>query len=396
MNRLLSRLYGKRIAIVGNGPVSKDYSDEIDNSDIVIRFNHFYRYESGLTGKRVDIVMQTVAKAWFDARFKHEDIIRKYNAEVFLVKKPEHYIPDVHMIYGTDIKVNNYCRYFERYTKFTTGGCFLLWLADNLSNAEVKIYGFEPGETWTTYIKTDAAHYRDVADEERIAVDAAIARLSKLTITNSKPISYNTTIVIPVKGNSLGAPGKNKLLLPRCIEECKKTGIDILVLTDSEELANIAKEHNVSSYLVPPIDPLSDVTNTLRYWRDKTNYFGDILLVQCTSHKLKSEWIINCLDKLKVAPITATATELDFKVNAIFLPHQSGIYLPALPNLGWQSVPRQKLPRALRITGAVEAIHSENLDLDSMWMGGRVEMIEISQEDADDIDTVKQLNDAIK
>lgn len=396
MNRLLAKLYGKRIAIVGNGPVFKDYSEEIDQADIVIRFNHFYRYESGLTGKRVDIVAQTFAKAWFDAQYKHEDIIRKYNAEVFIIKRPDNYLPDVHHFYGNDIKVSNMCRYFERYAKFTTGGCFLIWLSQNLENAEVKVYGFESGDTWKQYIETDAKHYADVADEERIAVDAAIAKLNKLKITDSKPIEYKRCILIPVKGNSTGAPGKNHKLLPRCLEECKKTRIPIVVITDDESLSEIATEHHVRSLIVPTIQPLADVTDTLRLWRDHTKYFGDIAVVQCTSPKLKHEWIEQCFDKLKVAPIVATATEIDFKPNAIFLPSHGNIWMPALPHLGFQSVPRQKLPKALRITGAVEAIHSENLDNESMWMGGRVEMVEIPKEDALDVDTIEQLQAAIQ
>jgi len=67
MNRLLQMLNGKRIAIVGNSAVGRNYSNEIDSADVVIRFNHFYNYDSGLVGRRVDIVLQTVAQAWYDA-----------------------------------------------------------------------------------------------------------------------------------------------------------------------------------------------------------------------------------------------------------------------------------------------------------------------------------------
>ena len=41
------------IAIVGNGPINKNYSKQIDNSDLVIRINNFVLNEN--VGKKVDI-----------------------------------------------------------------------------------------------------------------------------------------------------------------------------------------------------------------------------------------------------------------------------------------------------------------------------------------------------
>lgn len=393
MNRILAKLYGKNVAIVGNGPVTKDFSYEIDSSDIVIRFNHFYRYDDGLTGKRVDIVCQTIAKAWFDAVNKHVDVIRKYGAEVFLIKQPQHYIQQVHDYYGTDIKVSDYSRFFINHSKFTTGGAFLVWLSQNLDNAKVKVYGFNPGPTWDSYIAGDANHYAHVAAEERVAVDAAISKLEKLEITNPTHITNLRRIVIPVKDISLEAPNKNKILLPRCLKECLKVGLPITVITDSDEIIANNKINNklIEFFRVPSIAPLADVTDTLRYWRDVTGYFGDIALVQVTSPRLKSSWITNCLERLVVAPVVATAVPIDFKPNALFLQANGGIYIPGMPSLGFQSVPRQKLPKAVRITGAVEAFHSDNLDLDSLWMGGRVEMVEVPKEDALDIDSLEDL-----
>jgi hypothetical protein len=57
---------GKRIAIVGNGDVDKDYSEEIDKADVVIRFNNFYNYQSNKVGKRVDALVLTGTSALHD------------------------------------------------------------------------------------------------------------------------------------------------------------------------------------------------------------------------------------------------------------------------------------------------------------------------------------------
>ena len=49
MNQILQLLWGKKIAIIGNGLVPVDVSKEIDACDVVIRFNHFYNYDTGNT-----------------------------------------------------------------------------------------------------------------------------------------------------------------------------------------------------------------------------------------------------------------------------------------------------------------------------------------------------------
>jgi hypothetical protein len=43
---------------------TSNLSKEIDSHDIVIRLNHFYNYDSGLVGKKVDMLFVTPTMAW--------------------------------------------------------------------------------------------------------------------------------------------------------------------------------------------------------------------------------------------------------------------------------------------------------------------------------------------
>ena len=395
MNRLLQMLYGKRIAIVGNSMVSRDYSAEIDGADVVIRFNHFYNYDSGLVGKRVDIVLQTVAQAWYDAVNSgkaHIDIVQKQRPAIFLVKRPDHYDTNVHRAYGKGIRVDNGTNWFQPWWKFTTGTCSLCYLAQNLTNAEVHVYGFSNegyDDAWLNYIATDAKHYSNVADEERPVMLNAIAQLQSLKIVEPPLKEVPKAIVVPIKANSQGAPKKNKKLLIPCLEKLTKLNYPIYVVGDDYDLLHQAKKkYKINTVEVPQIGALDDVTKTLRKWQVETGFSGDIALVQCTSPYLKPEWVEKCFEGLALASLTATAVPLEFKPTAIFR-EENGVYLPNSQALPPASVARQLLPKTVRITGAVECFHTDALAFDSLYQVGVMQPIIV--DNAVDIDTTEQL-----
>jgi hypothetical protein len=55
VNRRLDRWLGKRIAVVGNGPIDHGMASEIDDHDIVVRFNACSNY--GTSGRKTDILI---------------------------------------------------------------------------------------------------------------------------------------------------------------------------------------------------------------------------------------------------------------------------------------------------------------------------------------------------
>ena len=395
-------LSGKRIAIVGNSPVTRNYSPEIDAADVVIRFNHFYNYDSGLVGQRTDIVFQTVAQAWYDAvnaGKAHLDIIRQQKPNVYLVKRPDHYDTNVHQVYGPGIRVDNGTDWFKPWWRYTTGTAALCYLTENLTNAEVRCYGFsnEGDETiWANYVATDAKNYTDVASEERSVMLNVIAHLHQLKITEEGIKEMPRYIVVPVKANSEGAPKKNhKLLLP-CLKKLVDLKYPISVVGDDYDLMHKVKKEfrdRVLTVALPKIDTYADVTKTLRNWQVETGYCGDMALVQCTSPYMKPEWVERCFEGLKETSLTATAVPLEFKPTAIFR-EENGVYIPCSQALPAASVARQLLPNTVRITGAVVAFHSDAVSCESIYNIGIMQPVIV--DNAVDIDTQEQLDKVLK
>lgn len=392
MSLLLQKLTGRKVAIVGNGNVKVDYSAEIDSADVVVRFNHFYNYDSGLVGKRVDIVLQTITPMYYNAKNRHDEIVRELKPHVFLVKNHFTYDSKLHDVYGSDVRVDFSTRFFDPYPIFTTGTTALKYLADHLTNAEVKCYGFQDDEDWKRYLQTDAKNFGVHPTERQVMLDS-IKTLEALKITTPAK-SIPRHIIVPVKRNSLGAPGKNRILLDKCLAEITQLDIPITVVGDDTELLNVAYikycDKGVTILALPAIGAYDDVTQTLNNWRIATGYEGDVAIVQCTSPRLKKEWVLEGFDNLQFAPVSATATPLSFKPTAVFA-KAGGVYLPAYDRLPPASVARQLLPESVRVTGAVVTFHTDALDLPSFWSAGVMRPILVSDDDALDIDTTKDL-----
>ena len=402
MNRLLQLLDGRRVAIVGNAPEHEDRSAEIESAEVVVRFNHFYNYDSGNVGKRVDILLQTFTSTWQDAATAgkaHVDVVRAQRPAIFVVKHPNYYLSSVHAMYGKALRIDNLARLFEPWWRFTTGTAALCYLAQSLVNAEVKVYGFAQKREadWDAYIAGDGHWYQSVAEEERAAQKAAIEKLESLKIVRpaegSAPNAIPRAIVIPVKANSEGAPGKNRALLGLCIDKLKPLGYPIHVVGDDYDLLNKVQNDCITTAL-PAIDAYADVTESLRNWQVKTGFCGDVALVQCTSPRLKAEWVDECFNAMGQATIAATATELGFKPTAIYR-EENNVFVPASQALPAASVARQRLPKCVRITGAVEAFHTDALALESFWSAGVMEPVMIPAEDALDVDTAAQLEEVV-
>ncbi len=389
MNYLLSKLSGHKVAIVGNGNVKEDLSKEIDSADVVVRFNHFYNYDSGLVGKRVDIVMQTITPMYFEAKNRHDDIVRAQLPTVFLVKNHFTYDTKIHEVYGNQVRVENTTRLFEAYAPFTTGTTVLAYLSEKLENAEVRCYGFQDEADWNRYLETDAKNYH-VQPFEREVMLKSIERLESLKITEP-PLEAPRMVVIPVKRNSIGVPGKNRLLLGRCLDEVKKAGYPITVVGDDDELLHKAhSEHGVGIMPIPSIGAFSDVTDSLREWKVRSGYCGDVAVVQCTSPRLNHEWIGKTFEGLKHAPVCATAARLTFKPSAIFL-REGNVFVKACQTLPPASVARQKLPETVRITGAVVTVHTDAFDFPSLYDAGVMNPVVVSEEESIDIDNRSDL-----
>lgn len=392
---ILEIIDGRKVAIVGSGEETVDHSAEIDACDVVIRFNHFYNYDSGKVGKKVDVIIQTFTSAWLNAKEKHADIIKAQHARIFCGKKPEQFNPaDVAKYLGPDVSVSDASAALRPYVKYTTGTAFLAWLAERPRNTEFKIYGFPTGEAADKYFATDAKHYAATKDDELIVRARSIELLEKMKIT-SRRVEILPRVVIPIKRHSSGAPGKNRALLPRAIEELKKTTLPIVIVgNDDELLKEMEARYGVETFRSPDNDT-DEVTDKLRHWRNYAGFHGEIILAQCTAPKLKASWVTDILEARTHAPIAATCVKVKFKVNALYASTE-GVFLPLVSQFGPPSVPRQRLPEVVRLSGALWAFHSDALDRRSFYAAGTLRPVIIDERDALDVDTSEDLKEALK
>lgn len=371
MNRLLQILSGKTISIVGNHKCNIDYSNEIDSAEIVIRFDDFYNYNFKFVGEKVNIIFQTVEEDFQRHENKFIDVIQKQSPNIFIVNDFDIYASKFLSDIGDKIRIDIIKNI--KYDDCTTSAFVLNYLAQNLKNAKVKCYAF--------------------AKKEHNSILDSINKLESLEIT-SPATEIPNTIVIPIKKNSLGAPNKNRILIRKCIDKCLRCTLPIYLIGDDEELFDELKtEYNekINTCFISGIKPYDDVTITIRKWASKTNYCGNIVLVQCTSPNLKTEWINECVDKLRFAPLTATSCQCTFKPTALYK-EQYGVYIPYSKYAPSASVARQLLPKAIRINGAVEAFHSDQLKYDSFYDNVILKPIIVPEEDSLDIDTQEQLD----
>lgn len=390
-NRLLQLISGKTVAVVGNGPELEDHSKEIDACDMVIRFNHMYNYESGMVGKRVDIIMQTFTSAWMRAPNKKMNEILKQRPEVFLVKQPENYTQFCHAPYGPTIRVNKAFSLFNPWSPFTTGGAALCYLANFATNTEFKVFGFPSDDRWTKYIETDAHWYKAIADNERKVVDEAKEKLASFK-TDGKKISIPKIVVIPVRQGSKGCPGKNRKLLFPLLEKLKNSGYRTAVVGDDHELiADASINYGIEPFFTEYIADSTDVTNTLKVWKAASGYCGDVALVQCTSPFLTLDWIDRCFDASKSAPLVCTATPLKIKQTAIYTMGSGGVWNPLISNIA-ASAPRQTLQKAVRINGGVVVFHSDSIDEDSIYNAGHMCPVLVSEKESLDVDTQEDMD----
>lgn len=393
LHEFLEIIDGRKVAIVGNGEVAEDKSAEIDSADIVIRFNHFYNYDSGKVGKKVDVIIQTFTGAWVNSKNKHEDVIRAQMPKIFNGKRPELYNPaQVADFLSPDICISDLYPELEPYTRFTTGGAFLAWISSKKRNAEFKVYGFPRGEAADKYFATDAKHYAKVKDEELAAQTRAISILEQMRIEKPRE-ERKSVVVVPFKAKSEGAPRKNDILMPKLLAKIKDLGYRIVLIGDGEELGEKMKAEFGVDFYKTPAATTGEVTDDLRLWRDMTDYHGEIIYLQCTSPKLKVEWIDKCLEARKCAPVSATCVKLDFKVNGIF-GCANGVWAQVVTSFGAPSVPRQRLPECVHLTGAVFAFHSDALSRASFYQAGSLRPVIVDEEDALDVDTQKDLEKA--
>jgi N-acylneuraminate cytidylyltransferase len=173
--------------------------------------------------------------------------------------------------------------------------------------------------------------------------------------------------VIPARGGSKTVPEKNirllggKPLIVWSIEIAQQVNeIDrVIVSTDNPKISSISREHGAEVYPRPPhlatdealvIDALKDLIRTLEDEQEKP---GWLILLEPTCPLRTADDVRDCLRLLAQGGFDSVATFKEAELN----PHRAWSIIDGVPQVfipgavPW--LPRQKLPKAYQLNGAV-------------------------------------------
>ena len=202
-----------------------------------------------------------------------------------------------------------------------------------------------------------------------------------------------TWCVIPVRGGSLGLPGKNrrnlngKPLVAYSIETALKTFPHnrIYLASDDEELLNIASEYSIKTYQLSIQSGKETLDDVVYEVVDKEIFKlgtkDDIIVtVQATCPLLKVETLKSAIKKsreTKQTVMTVTDSRHLYwkKENSIFTPHYE------------KRLNRQELPEFYKETGAIVACSINQLLTTKTRISTKPSLIVIDEEEAVDIDS---------
>jgi N-acylneuraminate cytidylyltransferase len=208
--------------------------------------------------------------------------------------------------------------------------------------------------------------------------------------------------IIPARGGSKSVPGKNirplggKPLLAWSIEVAQQVSeIDrILVSTDDAQIASIGRAHGAEVYARPPhlatdealvIDALKDILHTLQAEHETPEW---VILLEPTCPLRTANDVRDCLKLVAQGGYDSVATFKDAELN----PHRAWRLNDGVPEvfidgaIPW--LPRQKLPKAYQLNGAVYVFRASLLaqEANSLLVGklGAVLMPRERSQDIDD------------
>ena len=207
--------------------------------------------------------------------------------------------------------------------------------------------------------------------------------------------------VVPARGGSKSVPGKNlrlvggKPLLRWSIDVAKQVSeIDrVIVSTDDESIASVGRDAGAEIYERPAhlatdealvIDALKDLLGRLRREGEEAEW---IVLLEATCPLRVPEDVRKCLGIILEGDYDSVATFKDAELN----PHRAWRIVDGVPETFISGVvpwlPRQKLPQAYQLNGAVYVARASLLaGQTASLLVGKVGAVVMPRERSQDID----------
>ena len=207
--------------------------------------------------------------------------------------------------------------------------------------------------------------------------------------------------VVPARGGSKSIPGKNirplggKPLLAWSIEVARQVSeIDrVIVSTDDAQIAAVGRAHGAEVYTRPPhlatgealvIDALKDLLRALHAEGETPEW---ALLLEPTCPLRTAEDVRDCLKLVAQGGYDSVATFKDAELN----PHRAWRLIDGAPEvfipgaIPW--LPRQKLPKAYQLNGAVYVFRTSLLAQEAKsLLVGKLGAVLMPRERSQDID----------
>jgi N-acylneuraminate cytidylyltransferase len=207
--------------------------------------------------------------------------------------------------------------------------------------------------------------------------------------------------IIPARGGSKSVPGKNirvlggKPLLAWSIDVAKQVSeIDrIIVSTDDEQIASVGRTFGAEVYARPAqlatdealvIDALKDLLQTLRSEGEKAVW---VILLEATCPLRSVQDVRDCLKLAASGDYDSVASFKDAELN----PHRAWRLVEGVPEVFIEGavpwLPRQKLPKAYQLNGAVYVFRADLLAQESKsLLVGKLGAVLMPRERSHDID----------
>ena len=205
-------------------------------------------------------------------------------------------------------------------------------------------------------------------------------------------------IITVRKGSSLKDKNirlyKGKPLLVNCIEKCLEVFGKVIVLSDSEKYAELAKASGADVFIDDVVDDLEDVTVRMRKYCEAVSYNGRLVLCQCTSPNILLESYQKTLELSKNLlddEILMSCVEVTQKPSAFFLQDDNGYLYTAIKGMPIVSKPRQLLEKVFYYNGGITSFHSSQLLKDSLFEDAKLIPLLITEQEILDIDTENDL-----
>lgn len=207
--------------------------------------------------------------------------------------------------------------------------------------------------------------------------------------------------VIPARGGSKSVPGKNirtlggKPLLAWSIEVAQQVSeIDrVIVSTDDDKIASVGRAYGAEVYARPPhlatdealvIDALKDLLQTLQAEGEAPEW---VILLEPTCPLRTADDVRDCLQLVAQGSYDSVATFKDAELN----PHRAWRLVDGIPEVFIEGaipwLPRQKLPRAYQLNGAVYVFRANLLEQEAKsLLVGKLGAVLMPRDRSQDID----------